>query len=349
MRANLPQADSLLPEVTGMVLPATDAAAHSSAEDGTVSVGGGGGDEGFESGNQRWEAHQRIAREHGVGMYAVSLSELRQILGGEGRGAQGRGEKKEWEGLVPVDFPIYYKGPWQQCNAGALQFRARIWKHPLPERTGKMLKPNLTWVGELASATASLDIMTLGDTFWWRVVPFGFITDSMVEPIFGSPCKLLLQPQQQIFDIAAQFYSTMLHSTPYAAVHLRVNGRYRGLTAEEAAKCIFGKVVEQGLTQVFVSTDKAEALEGFKKHVDTLGSTKAGSTKAPKVVAFENFRELSSISLILVEKILCAGSSIFFSTPLSTFSESIRLYRYAFNMTSCGDEDVCQGGKGIRN
>jgi len=60
-------------------------------------------------------------------------------------------------------------------------------------------------VKRFGEATEGIDILSVGDTYFWNIDPYGLTYAGSLGRVFGTNCSLLLRPQSKIMSLAEGF------------------------------------------------------------------------------------------------------------------------------------------------
>ncbi|XP_027336419.1 O-fucosyltransferase 36-like [Abrus precatorius] len=200
------------------------------------------------------------------------------------------------------------------------------------------------------------DVMAIGDVFYAEVEP-----EWVMQP--GGPiahkCKTLIEPNRLILLTAQRFIQTFLGRN-FIALHFRRHGFLKFCNAKkpscfypipQAADCI-SRVVERADTPVvYLSTDAAESETGLLQSLVVLNGrsvplvTRPARNSAEKwdALLYRHGIEGDSQVEAMLDKTICAMSSVFIGAPGSTFTEDILRLRKDWGSASLCDEYLCQG------
>ncbi|KAK4480784.1 hypothetical protein RD792_011635 [Penstemon davidsonii] len=218
-------------------------------------------------------------------------------------------------------------------------------------------KPNQRTVQDvLAKFSLDDDVIAIGDVFFADVE-----RDWVMQP--GGPiahkCKTLIEPSRLILLTAQRFIQTFL-GKDFIALHFRRHGFLKFCNAKQpscfypvpqAAECI-NRVVERSNTPViYLSTDAAESETGLLQSLVIWNGKTVPLVQRPTRNSAEKWDALlyrhgldgdSQVDAML-DKTICALSSVFIGSSGSTFTEDILRLRKAWESASLCDEYLCQG------
>ncbi|KAL6972589.1 O-fucosyltransferase 36 [Sarracenia purpurea var. burkii] len=200
------------------------------------------------------------------------------------------------------------------------------------------------------------DVIAIGDVFFADVEE-----DLVMQP--GGPlahkCMTLIEPNRLILLTAQRFIQTFLGER-FIALHFRRHGFLKFCNAKkpscffpipQAADCI-GRVVERANTPViYLSTDAAESETNLLQSLVVLNGKAVPLVKRPARNSAEkwdallyrhNIEEDPQVEAML-DKAICAMSTVFVGSSGSTFTEDILRLRKDWGSASLCDEYLCQG------
>ncbi|XP_059645363.1 O-fucosyltransferase 36-like [Cornus florida] len=208
----------------------------------------------------------------------------------------------------------------------------------------------------LAKFSSDDDVIAIGDVFFaaveqeWVMQPGG--------PI-AHKCKTLIEPSHIIMITAQRFIQTFL-GEKFIALHFRRHGFLKFCNAKkpscffpipQIAECIT-RVVERANTPVvYLSTDAAESETNLLQSLIMLNGKIVPLVKRPARNSAEKWDALlyrhgiegdSQVEAML-DKTICAMSSVFIGTSGSTFTDDILRLRKDWGSASLCDEYTCQG------
>ncbi|PIN13738.1 Peptide-O-fucosyltransferase [Handroanthus impetiginosus] len=218
-------------------------------------------------------------------------------------------------------------------------------------------KPNKRKVEDVVAKFSSDDnVIAIGDVFFadvereWVMQPGG--------PI-AHKCKTLIEPSRLILLTAQRFIQTFL-GKDFIALHFRRHGFLKFCNAKhpscfypvpQAADCI-NRVVERANTPViYLSTDAAESETGLLQSLVVWNGKTVPLVQRPARNSAEKWDALlyrhglqgdSQVEAML-DKTICALSSVFIGSSGSTFTEDILRLRKDWGSASLCDEYLCQG------
>ncbi|KAG8380227.1 hypothetical protein BUALT_Bualt07G0171400 [Buddleja alternifolia] len=200
------------------------------------------------------------------------------------------------------------------------------------------------------------DVIAIGDVFFadvereWVMQPGG--------PI-AHKCKTLIEPSRLILLTAQRFVQTFL-GKDFIALHFRRHGFLKFCNAKQpscfypvpqAAECI-NRVVERANSPViYLSTDAAESETGLlqslvvwnAKTVPLVQRPARNSAEKWDALLYRHGLEGDSQVEAMLDKTICALSSVFIGSSGSTFTEDILRLRKDWGSASLCDEYLCQG------
>ncbi|XP_057979956.1 O-fucosyltransferase 36-like [Malania oleifera] len=218
-------------------------------------------------------------------------------------------------------------------------------------------KPSKRTVEDVRSKFSSNDdVIAIGDVFFADVE-----REWVMQP--GGPlahkCRTLIEPSRLIMLTAQRFIQTFLGNN-FIALHFRRHGFLKFCNAKspscffpipQAADCI-SQVVERANTPViYLSTDAAESetnllqslimLKG--KYVPLVKRPARNSAEKWDALLYRHGLEQDSQVEAMLDKTICAMSSVFIGSSGSTFTEDILRLRKDWGWASLCDEYICQG------
>ncbi|KAK7834162.1 O-fucosyltransferase 36 [Quercus suber] len=225
-----------------------------------------------------------------------------------------------------------------------------IWKEDIRN-------PNKRTVQDVESKFSSdEDVIAIGDVFYadleqdWVMQPGG--------PI-AHQCKTLIEPSRLIMLTAQRFVQTFLGKN-FVALHFRRHGFLKFCNAKthscffpipQAANCITRVVEKASAPVIYLSTDAAESETSLLQSLVVLNGKAVPLVKRPSRNSAEKWDALlyrhglegdSQVEAML-DKTICAMSSVFIGAPGSTFTEDILRLRKDWGSASMCDEYLCQG------
>ncbi|KAL1811393.1 hypothetical protein ACET3Z_021458 [Daucus carota] len=218
-------------------------------------------------------------------------------------------------------------------------------------------KPTVRTIHDVtAKFSSNDDVLAIGDVFFadvereWVMQPGG--------PI-AHKCKTLIEPSRLIMLTAQRFIQTFL-GEGFTALHFRRHGFLKFCNAKkpscffpvpQAADCIT-RVVERADTPViYLSTDAAESETSLLQSLVILNGKAVPLIKRPARNSAEKWDALlyrhglqddSQVEAML-DKTICALSSVFIGSSGSTFTEDILRLRKDWGSASECDEYLCEG------
>ncbi|KAA8540196.1 hypothetical protein F0562_024241 [Nyssa sinensis] len=208
----------------------------------------------------------------------------------------------------------------------------------------------------MAKFSSDDDVIAIGDVFYADVEQ-----EWVMQP--GGPlahkCKTLIEPSRLIMLTAQRFVQTFLGER-FIALHFRRHGFLKFCNAKkpscffpipQAADCI-SRVVERANTPViYLSTDAAESETTLLQSLVVLNGKTVPLVKRPARNSAEKWDALlyrhglegdSQVEAML-DKTICAMSTVFIGSPGSTFTDDILRLRKDWGSASLCDESICQG------
>lgn len=203
--------------------------------------------------------------------------------------------------------------------------------------------------------TTDDEVIAIGDVFFadvgeWVMQPGGPIAHS---------CKTLIEPSRLILLTAQRFVQTFL-GKDFVALHFRRHGWLKFCNAKnpscffsvpQAANCIT-RVVERANTPViYLSTDAADSETELLQSLVVVEGRPIPLVQRPVRNSAEKWDALlyrhgldgdSQVEAML-DKTICAMSSVFIGSSGSTFTEDILRLRRGWETASVCDEYICQG------
>ncbi|XP_015901218.2 O-fucosyltransferase 36 [Ziziphus jujuba] len=218
-------------------------------------------------------------------------------------------------------------------------------------------KPNKRTVEDVNSKfSTNEDVIAIGDVFFsdlerdWVMQPGGPIAHN---------CRTLIEPSRLIMLTAQRFIQTFLGKN-FIALHFRRHGFLKFCNAKQpscfypipqAADCIT-RVVERANTPViYLSTDAADSETNLLQSLVVLNGKIVPLVKRPARNSAEKWdallyrhglQEDSQVEAML-DKTICAMSTVFIGASGSTFTEDILRLRKDWGSASLCDEYLCQG------
>lgn len=200
------------------------------------------------------------------------------------------------------------------------------------------------------------DVMAIGDVFYaeveheWVMQPGG--------PI-AHQCKTLIEPNRLILLTAQRFIQTFLGRN-FIALHFRRHGFLKFCNAKkpscffpipQAADCILRVIERADAPIIYLSTDAAESETGLLQSLIVLNGKSVplvirparNSAEKWDALLYRHHIEGDSQVEAMLDKTICAMSSVFIGAPGSTFTEDILRLRKDWGSASLCDEYLCQG------
>ncbi|TMX03277.1 hypothetical protein EJD97_017285 [Solanum chilense] len=200
------------------------------------------------------------------------------------------------------------------------------------------------------------DVLAIGDVFFADVEK-----DWVMQP--GGPishkCKTLIEPSRLIMLTAQRFVQTFLGDN-FIALHFRRHGFLKFCNAKkpscfypvpQAADCI-NRVLERANSPVmYLSTDAAESETGLLqslvvfngKTVPLVQRPARNSAEKWDALLYRHGLEGDPQVEAMLDKTICAMSSVFIGSSGSTFTDDILRLRKDWGSASLCDEYLCRG------
>lgn len=225
-----------------------------------------------------------------------------------------------------------------------------VWKEDVKKPSHKTIKD------VLEKFSSDDDVIAIGDVFFAEVE-----TDWVMQP--GGPiahkCKTLIEPSRLILLTAQRFIQTFL-GKDYVALHFRRHGFLKFCNAKQpscfypvpqAAECMNRVVEMASVPIVYLSTDAADSeTDLLQSLVKWNGKTvplvhRPARNSAEKWDALLYRHKLDGDPQVeaMLDKTICALSSVFVGSSGSTFTEDILRLRKDWGSASICDEYLCQG------
>lgn len=201
------------------------------------------------------------------------------------------------------------------------------------------------------------EVIAIGDMFYADVEQ-----EWVMQP--GGPlahkCKALIQPSRLIILTAQRFVQTFLGSH-FIALHFRRHGFLKFCNMKEescfypipqAAECILRVAERANAPVIYLSTDALESETNLLQSLLVPSADKPiPLVKRPSHNSIEKWDALlyrnhlgGNIQVdAMLDKTICALSSVFIGSSGSTFTEDILRIRRGWGSTSQCDEYLCQG------
>lgn len=208
----------------------------------------------------------------------------------------------------------------------------------------------------VAKFSSNDDVIAIGDVFFADMEQ-----DLVMQP--GGPiahhCKTLIEPSRLIMITAQRFIQTFLGER-FIALHFRRHGFLKFCNAKQpscffpipqAADCI-GRVAERANTPViYLSTDAAESetrllqslVVSNGKAVPLVKRPARNSAEKWDALLYRHGLEEDPQVEAMLDKTICAMSTVFIGASGSTFTEDILRLRKDWGTASLCDEYLCQG------
>ncbi|XP_057429829.1 O-fucosyltransferase 36-like [Lotus japonicus] len=231
-----------------------------------------------------------------------------------------------------------------------------------------MSKPEVVWDEDIKSPKKKTvqdvlgkfehgdDVMAIGDVFYAEVEK-----EWVMQP--GGPiahkCKTLIEPSRLILLTAQRFVQTFLGRN-FIALHFRRHGFLKFCNAKkpscfypipQAADCLLRVVERADAPVIYLSTDAAESETGLLQSLVVLNGRPVplvirparNSAEKWDALLYRHHIEGDSQVEAMLDKTICAMSSVFIGAPGSTFTEDILRLRKDWGSASLCDEYLCQG------
>lgn len=218
-------------------------------------------------------------------------------------------------------------------------------------------KPTKRTMQDVMDKFSSNDnVIAVGDVFYADLEQ-----DLVMQP--GGPlahkCKTLIEPSSLIMLTAQRFIQTFLGKR-FIALHFRRHGFLVFCNAKkpscfypvpQAAECISRVVERANAPVVYLSTDAAESETSLLQSLVVLNGKSVPLVQRPARNKDEKWDALlyrhglqgdPQVEAML-DKTICAMSTVFIGASGSTFTEDIRRIRKDWGSVSLCDEYLCQG------
>ncbi|XP_020213408.1 O-fucosyltransferase 36 isoform X1 [Cajanus cajan] len=200
------------------------------------------------------------------------------------------------------------------------------------------------------------DVVAIGDVFYAEVEP-----DWVMQP--GGPlahhCKTLIEPRRLILLTAQRFIQTFLGRN-FVALHFRRHDFLNFCNAKkpscfypipQAAECILRVVERANAPLIYLSTDAAETEIGLLQSLLVLDGRPVPLVKRPPrnsaekwdAFLYRHHMEGDPQVEAMLDRSICAMSSVFIGASGSSFTRDIRRLRKDWGSASLCDEYLCQG------
>ncbi|GAV87314.1 O-FucT domain-containing protein [Cephalotus follicularis] len=225
-----------------------------------------------------------------------------------------------------------------------------VWHEDVKKPTKKTLQD--------VQATFASDghVIAIGDVFYadleqdWVMQPGGPIAHN---------CKTLIEPSRLIMLTAQRFIQTFLGNN-FIALHFRRHGFLKFCNGKkpscfypipQAADCITRVVDRANAPVIYLSTDAAESETSLLQSLVVVnGNTIPLVNRPPRnsaekwdALLYRHGIEGDSQVEAMLDKTICAMSSVFIGASESTFTEDILRLRKDWGSASMCDEYLCQG------
>lgn len=222
----------------------------------------------------------------------------------------------------------------------------------------KLKKQKKRVVGDITPRFTSDDeVIAIGDVFYADVED-----EWVMQP--GGPlahkCRTLIQPSRLIILTAQRFVQTFLGSN-FIALHFRRHGflKFCNLKEEscffpvpQAAECILRVAERANAPVIYLSTVAAESetdllqsllVPNGEKPIPLVKRPVHNSVEKWDALLYRNRLGGNNQVEAMLDKTICAMSSVFIGTSGSTFTEDILRIRRGWGSASQCDEYLCQG------
>uniref|UniRef100_A0A5B7AWY7 GDP-fucose protein O-fucosyltransferase 2 n=1 Tax=Davidia involucrata TaxID=16924 RepID=A0A5B7AWY7_DAVIN len=208
----------------------------------------------------------------------------------------------------------------------------------------------------VAKFSSDDDVIAIGDVFYADVEQ-----EWVMQP--GGPlahkCKALIEPSRLIMLTAQRFIQTFMGER-FIALHFRRHGFLKFCNAKkpscffpipQAADCISRVVERANIPVIYLSTDAAESETSLLQSLVVLNGKAVPLVKRPARNSAEKWDALlyrhglegdSQVEAML-DKTICAMSTVFIGSAGSTFTDDILRLRKDWGSASLCDESICQG------
>ncbi|KAK4736263.1 hypothetical protein R3W88_010524 [Solanum pinnatisectum] len=208
----------------------------------------------------------------------------------------------------------------------------------------------------MAKFSTDDDVLAIGDVFFADVE-----NDWVMQP--GGPishkCKTLIEPSRLIMLSAQRFVQTFLGDN-FIALHFRRHGFLKFCNAKkpscfypvpQAADCINSVLERANSPVIYLSTDAAESETGLLqslvvfngKTVPIVQRPARNSAEKWDALLYRHGLEGDPQVEAMLDKTICAMSSVFIGSSGSTFTDDILRLRKDWGCASLCDEYLCQG------
>ncbi|CAL1376268.1 unnamed protein product [Linum trigynum] len=208
----------------------------------------------------------------------------------------------------------------------------------------------------VAKFSSDDDVIAIGDVFYADVE-----TEWLMQP--GGPlahkCKTLIEPSRLITLTAQRFIQTFLGKN-FIALHFRRHGFLKFCNAKkpscfypipQAASCIDRLIERANAPVIYLSTDAAESETNLLQSLLVVNGKTIPLVKRPPPNSAEKWDALLYRHHLeddpqveaMLDKSICAMSSVFIGAAGSTFTEDILRLRKDWDSASSCDEYLCQG------
>uniref|UniRef100_A0A2P2LYA9 O-fucosyltransferase family protein n=1 Tax=Rhizophora mucronata TaxID=61149 RepID=A0A2P2LYA9_RHIMU len=200
------------------------------------------------------------------------------------------------------------------------------------------------------------DVIAIGDVFYADVEREWLLQSG--GPL-AHKCKTLIEPSKLVLITAQRFIQTFLGKN-FIAVHFRRHGFLKFCNAKkpscfypipQAADCITRVAESANAPVIYLSTDAAESEIGLLQSLVVVNSkavplvTRPPRNPAEKWDALLHRHGLNDDPQVeaMLDKTICAMSTVFIGASGSTFTEDILRLRKDWDSASLCDQYLCQG------
>ncbi|XP_074563822.1 O-fucosyltransferase 36-like [Curcuma longa] len=221
----------------------------------------------------------------------------------------------------------------------------------------KLMKQKKRVVGDIMPKFSSDDeVIAIGDMF------YADVEDEWVSQPGGPlahKCKTVIQPSHLIHITAQRFVQTFLGSN-FIALHFRRHGFLKFCNLKEkscffplpqAAECVIRVVEKANAPIIYLSTDAASSETNLLQSLVFLNGKPVPLVQRPEHNSTEKWDALLYRNNLggdnqveaMLDKTICALSSVFIGSSGSTFTEDIIRLRRGWSSASQCDEYLCEG------
>ncbi|XP_052176391.1 O-fucosyltransferase 36-like [Diospyros lotus] len=226
-----------------------------------------------------------------------------------------------------------------------------------PAWTEDVKKPTKRTMQDVIEKFSSTDdVLAIGDVF------FADVEHDLVMQSGGPlthKCKTLIEPSRLIMLTAQRFIQTFLGQR-FVALHFRRHGFLKFCNAKnpscffpvpQAADCINHVVGKTNIPVIYLSTDAAGSETSLLQSLIVLNGKVVPLVKRPSrnsaekwdALLYRHGLEQDPQVEAMLDKTICAMSTVFIGSSGSTFTEDILRLRKGWGSASLCDEYLCQG------